>query len=411
MHPTPQCAASLHTLPFELVVSILLHLGPSPSSLRWCFLVSSRFNAATWAAVAHGGVVFESMLQRKRFCEALAAIVPSRSSSQVRRHSPSQLPSNSPSRMPGQSPSRSPSQVPRLPPSLSPSDSAVHLDPYTTSSPRHFLPCQKFETMAETLRHLDFGFTATTPQSHPFSDPITPPNTPFPPYPVPSTPISQLDFAFYGSQWDHRFVSRDLLLVLSVCRNLRSLRLSGCQFPRPSTHEWEAVVQALRGCTGLEVLDVSRSSLKGRGLVEVVEACGGGLRVLDVSGLFRFRRNNSSVLHKLIDACPNLLRLIANQCPDIDQEMFLAVSLAAPTTRALKVIRDRMVSRNLLGGGGGGGLPFALSLNSSTTASSLSSSSSSVAVSAFSSPLAMPAVMVWLEEDGLVDRVATIDEE
>ncbi|ORY38411.1 hypothetical protein BCR33DRAFT_720778 [Rhizoclosmatium globosum] len=399
----PGTAIHLEQLPNEILVAIMIHCGPLASNLRNCFYTSKTLNAAAWQALAHRGIQFEHMAQRKRFAELLMMDL---QASQNLKQEYSSL-----------APETSNTNPPTYPHSLSPSgDSAIELDTEKYQfSTTPLLNRAPFRTLIQTLRHIDFGFRPNTPVGIPrgTSEPSTPPNTPFPigtaaaaaaatASSSSTSSSSELDFQFYGNQWDHRFIAEELILMILACPNLRSLNLSGCQVK----HEHiDTLVDALRRLPfGIEKLDLSSSSLKGWALVAIVQACGSSLKVLNISGLFRFRRNNASILYKIIETCPNLQRLIAKQCPDIDQDLFMDVSLMTPQ---LKFVRDKRVSHHFgPGGGKSSGSVFA-SLASSTTVSSVSSSMSSLSGSNGSSEGGSPLTSVSVR----LDRVVTIDEE
>ncbi|KAI9346602.1 hypothetical protein BDR26DRAFT_855816 [Obelidium mucronatum] len=439
-------AALLERLPSEVLVAILVRVGPLASALRPCFQASRSLNAAAWQALAHGGLQFENMSQRKRFAERLMLLVGVK-----RQRASARMPENT--------------VAPSYPHSLSPSgDSAVDLIndshlvglhpcgglnvPSLTHDP--MLP--RFEHLIETLRHLDFGFKPNTPIGMPVnSEPSTPPNTPFPStvggcggggashhhiHPYPLDYLSTIKF--YGNQWDHRFIAEELILILQSCPNLRSLNLSGCQLKLECI---DTLVDSLKALPfGIQYLDLSNSSLKGWALLGIVEACRESLKVLNISGLFRFRRNNATVLYKLVESCPHLHRLIANQCPDIDQDLFMHISLMAPHVK-FRVSKSQSSgylggggggggrggnsssssSNSLQGGGGGlggnsvgGGMSAVMSLASSSTSSLASSSSSLSSLSSSRSSLASSLVgspVLGGYSVMRLDRVATIDEE
>ncbi|KAJ3011276.1 UNVERIFIED_CONTAM: hypothetical protein HDU68_001762 [Siphonaria sp. JEL0065] len=360
------------------------------------------------------------MGQRKRFAEKLADLAAARNLKH--HHALLQIHNN----IQQQQLQTQPQPQLLYPYSLSPSgDSAVDLIYDGNAADSFALGISRFECLSETLRHLDFGFRPNTPVGMPAnSEPNTPPNTPFPSAAATTSsmmlsmidphfdyPMNLHNIPFYGNQWDHRFIAEELILILQSCPNLRSLNLSGCQIKLECV---DTVVDAFRALPfGIQFLDLSSSSLKGWALVGIVAACGESLKVLNISGLFRFRRNNGGILHKIIEACPRLERLIAKQCPDIDQDLFMDVSLMTPN---LKFVRDRRVSRGLgVASGDNHGLlrnatnnmvAASLASSSSTSSVSTSSSSSSISSSLDSSATTSPAPIA-----GRLDRVATIDEE
>ncbi|KAJ3241435.1 hypothetical protein HDU81_000484 [Chytriomyces hyalinus] len=297
----------LFNLPSELVAVIISYVGPQPSHLKAVLGVSRAMNEAGWNALA-AGFFFESLHQRKLFLETLQFVQGFPSISNKENYIP-------------------------------------------TNECEQFVSIPfagKVARLAATLRHIDFGFRPTNAAALPPTDPTTPPNTPFPNTSSEFSSQTTLNFdyaaaaasqiRFYGSQWDHRFVADELLQILQACPNLRSLNLSGCQFRPDSIEPLQSALRSLPA--GIRTLTLSHSSLKGNSLVSIVTACAPRLRVLDITGLCRFRRVRTRDLERIL-AAPGMMgleRIVAKQCPDLDEDWIAHMRTVYPKVRW--VLRD-----------------------------------------------------------------------
>ncbi|KAJ3417022.1 hypothetical protein HDV05_007504 [Chytridiales sp. JEL 0842] len=346
------------------------YVGPLPSNLHPCLIVCKKLHAATVRAFS--SVTFQSVHQRTRFAKLVSSTASKESKRALRGVISTSL---SPSRFEGMgleeylvcgtfgvirfndsdlsaitqhNKNASSSSTTTLAPASSSSSSTSLTATLKPPKP----PCLPYHQLAFNLRHLDFGlrpldsppttptpFTpssssssiripstpnntrSTTPAS---SLPSTPIFTPSGPLPInmilsPSSPTSPPSYHFqkdpYGSQWEDRFITTDFYSIAISCPNIQSLCLAGCQLSEPTFSE------SLKGLHSLKHLDVSHSSVKGSLLDSIAISVGSTLRSLDVSGLFRFRRNPTTALLRLVDACPNLKRLVAIHCPDITKEV------------------------------------------------------------------------------------------
>ncbi|KAJ3257504.1 hypothetical protein HK104_007032, partial [Borealophlyctis nickersoniae] len=149
----------------------------------------------------------------------------------------------------------------------------------------------------------------------------------------------------YGAAWDHRFINAFLGTVSTRCVHITHLCLSGCQF-------YDTVLaEALSKLPELRDLDVSHSSVKSFGLQAVAESCR-RLKRLDVSGVFRFKRNHWSLLVDIATHCRALTRLTALECPDIYEEVTIECRAINPQ---LSIRWTGWHERGFGGGGGGDG--------------------------------------------------------
>ncbi|KAJ3210904.1 hypothetical protein HDU67_004923 [Dinochytrium kinnereticum] len=123
----------------------------------------------------------------------------------------------------------------------------------------------------------------------------------------------------YGSAWEHRLIHNILLDITSACCYIRVLDLSGCQ-----VHD-SIFIEAIAHLTLLEGLNISHSSLKSLAVASIGGLCGSTLKYLDISGLLRFRRISSSAISEVVEKCQGLSILVANHCPDFDEEVRLSI--------------------------------------------------------------------------------------
>ncbi|KAJ3126549.1 hypothetical protein HK101_005741, partial [Irineochytrium annulatum] len=117
-------------------------------------------------------------------------------------------------------------------------------------------------------------------------------------------------------EWVDRFVGDEMAGIVAGCDegSLRWLGLAGCQF---RDDELVGALEPVRG--SLEGLDLGYSSVKDGGLGFV--ATMDGLRVLDLSGLFRLRRRNQGSVVDIVSSCHSLEVLYLEDCPDLDSEL------------------------------------------------------------------------------------------
>ncbi|KAJ1568591.1 hypothetical protein HK405_000173 [Cladochytrium tenue] len=165
-----------------------------------------------------------------------------------------------------------------------------------------------------------------------------------------STFSSSSSVAAYGSRWDHRFIGHDLSLLLcggglgsspiattAVCgAQLRYLSLSGCHVDDATVAEVLGRLSGGTGECGLEVLDLSYSTVRAGTLGCVAETCG-RLLELDVSGIFRLRRLPAGLLVGVAAGCQRLRRLVVLDSPDVGAAV---VAACARANRALEVVRE-----------------------------------------------------------------------
>ncbi|KAJ3378455.1 hypothetical protein HDU84_007560, partial [Entophlyctis sp. JEL0112] len=319
----------LYALPLELLAQVMRHvLRPAAARLstRVCVLcgVSRRFNSAVWLAlVAESNLSLHSLHQRA-FIAAHAGL-----------------------------PARLPPRLRNLLFGLRSLD--LGFRPIDMAPPN--TPFAATPASLAIIAPTSTSFAMTTLTSSSLSR-RPPANTPRPSYSSISSSVSSVSsagssvfanasstaasHAAYGSQWFHRFIADDLIKILSLCPNLRSLCIAGCQI---RGEDIEVVASSFRNLFfGLQSLDVSMSNLKGSALVALVDACSGTLEILDISGIFKLRRNSASVLYSIVDACPNLKRLIANDCPDIDLDVRVEVCLRNPQ---MKFLGDFYLSQSM----------------------------------------------------------------
>ncbi|KAJ3086721.1 hypothetical protein HK102_012632 [Quaeritorhiza haematococci] len=145
----------------------------------------------------------------------------------------------------------------------------------------------------------------------------------------------------YGSLWEHHFVSPVLVLVSEHFPFLRELRLSRCQF------QDAALEPVLKRIPFLRYLDVSYSSIRTLGLRYIAEYCQTHLEALDVSGVFRLRRNKASVLVDIAENCRALKIITMYRTPDIVvdvQQQCLEVNPCLQLIGACRPSEDELAS-------------------------------------------------------------------
>ena len=119
--------------------------------------------------------------------------------------------------------------------------------------------------------------------------------------------------------------------------------MSGCQLPdhvfaealvqdrsykklyRAGYVDYEKEDVCAGSCLRLKGLDVSYSSIRD-GTMQTLASSAKfqgireSLKVLDVSGLYRFRRNSVDVLAEVVRQCEKLEKLVLRDCPDVTGE-------------------------------------------------------------------------------------------
>ncbi|KAI8818733.1 uncharacterized protein EV422DRAFT_536645 [Fimicolochytrium jonesii] len=197
------------------------------------------------------------------------------------------------------------------------------------------------------IKGIDFGFRALAPVSIPSVTPTptpvssgttTPTSSPtLGPQSVPNSVALAADMILNSSSlgasptpnptpygaWPHRSVGPLLVLLSLRCPNLTYLGLSGCQFDEYSFEE--AIVRL----PNLKHLDLSCSNLKNRGMKAIAKCP--NLTTLDLSGVFRFRRHNTSYLKLILIHCTQLTTLTVRQCPDLYEPLREELARLRPT--------------------------------------------------------------------------------
>ncbi len=118
----------------------------------------------------------------------------------------------------------------------------------------------------------------------------------------------------YG-KWSHRFVAPLLSQVSQLFPHLCELYLCGCHI---NDQDFTTMLSLLPRLTRL---DISYSTLKTSGVAAISRYCRHKLTWLDVSGIFKFGRNNSDTLLKIAFYCEALTVIVALECPEIYKEV------------------------------------------------------------------------------------------
>jgi hypothetical protein len=132
-----------------------------------------------------------------------------------------------------------------------------------------------------------------------------------------------LDFGFgmnhenhYGREWSHHFIDGKLIMISTVCPQLEALILERC-------HYMDTLLAfTLSSLPHLKYLNVSYSTIKKTGFSAIREVK--SLKILDVSGTFRLKRNDPSILMNVCESLPCLQQVVIRDCPDIPLSDFKA---------------------------------------------------------------------------------------
>ena len=86
----------------------------------------------------------------------------------------------------------------------------------------------------------------------------------------------------------------------------------------------------------IQMLNVSYSTLQKEIILQIVKAYNKTLKTIDMSGIFRFKRLDPSLVTEILTICPGLETIILNNCQDIRHEYIEKLKLNYTSVKFVK---------------------------------------------------------------------------